>query len=291
MDNVGIDVKDLTLTVERQVPGELVTNALAIETFVADRIKDFTPERYYDDPEEAKKDRAVLNSAAKALNDRRLALEREFLAPFDPVKSAIKRATDMLASGASKLDEIVKAVEETIKNEKRRDIEDLFASKSFSLVALDRIFDQKWLNKTTPMKDVDSQLSAKIEKIYSDIQVIESLPADADEAKAQYLDTLDIGSALATSKRLKENRERLAKEAEERAEREHQEHINVQAKELAKDTAIEMKAAPLASMASAALEVEEDPVIEYTLRFRGTRAQLIQLREYMTRQGIEYDKL
>lgn len=289
--NAGIEVKDLTLTVEKQVPGELITNALKIEAFVAERIKDFTPEKYFDDPEQAKKDRAVLNAAAKDLNSRRLALEREFMSPFEQVKAAIKRATDMLTSGADKLGEVWDAVVETQKAEKRKQIETLFESKNFALVTLSRLFDEKWLNKGTSMKDVDAQLSEKIKKIYSDIEVIESLPADVPETKAQYLDTLDIGAALATAKRLRENRERLAEEERTRTERKHEEHIDDQAKELASDAFHEAKAEPIAAAAAEALEVEVDPVIEYTLRFRGTRAQLINLRQYMTDNGIEYDKV
>jgi hypothetical protein len=289
--NAGIEVKDLTLTVEKQVPGELITNALKIEAFVAERIKDFTPEKYFDDPEQAKKDRAVLNSAAKDLNSRRLALEREFMSPFEQVKAAIKRATDMLTSGADKLGEVWDAVVETQKAEKRRDIEGLFATKSFNLVNLDRLFDQKWLNKGTSMKDVDAELTAKIKKIYAEIQIIEDLPADVIETKAQYLDTLDIGAALATAKRLRENRARLEEEEKNRAEREHGEHIEAQAEELAVDAVKEAKAEPIAAAAAEALEIDADPVIEYTLRFRGTRAQLISLRQYMTDNGIEYDKI
>lgn len=289
-----IETKDLTLTVEKQVPGELVTNALAIETFVAERIKDFTPERYYDNPDAAKADRAVLNAAAKALNDRRLSLEREFMSPFTPVKDAIKRATDMLTNGASKLDEIVKAVEETIKAEKRRDIEQLFSGKKFDLLPLDRIFDAKWLNKTTPMKDVDAQLSAKIQKIYSDIQVIEDLPGDASDirdTKAQYLESLDIGSALATAKRLRENRERIEREKSARPEREHAEHLEAQAVELRKDSAVEVKSEAVAGWVAEALEIDIDPTIVFVCEVRGTRAQIMDLRQYMTAQGIEYRKV
>jgi hypothetical protein len=183
------------------------------------------------------------------------------------------------------------AVVETQKAEKRRDIEDLFASKNFNLVTLDRLFDQKWLNKGTSMKDVDAELMAKIKKIYAEIQIIEDLPADVIETKAQYLDTLDIGAALATAKRLRENRSRLEEEEKNRAEREHGEHIEAQAEELAVDAVKEAKAEPIAAAAAEALEIDADPVIEYTLRFRGTRAQLISLRQYMTDNGIEYDKI
>jgi hypothetical protein len=286
-----MDPKSLELTIERNVPGELVTNALAIQAFVEERIKDYAPEKFYDDPDRAKKERSVLNAASKELNTRRLALEREFMRPFDEFKAIIKTTTQAIDYAASRLDEIVKAVEETQKNEKRRDIEALFEKKAFDLAPLDRIFDQRWLNKGAKMKDIDAEMTASIKKIYSDIAVIEALPEDAIEVKAQYLETLDIGAALGMAQRLKANRERIAEEKRTREERQHREHLADQAIILGKEAQEEAKAEPLASLAAEALEIEKDPIIEYTLRFRGTKAQLIALRTYMTAQGIEYTKV
>lgn len=286
-----MDQKSLELTIERNIPGELVTNAKAIQAFVELRVKDYAPEKFYDDPDLAKKERGVLNSASKELNTRRLALEREFMRPFDEFKAVIKQTTNAIDFAAAKLDEIVKAVEETQKNEKRRDIEALFDGKSFTLATLDRIFDTKWLNKTTKIKDIDAEMTAAIKKIYSDISVIESLPEDAIEVKAHYLETLDIEAALGMAQRLKSNRERIAEEARTREERKHQEHIAEQAIILGADAAAEAIADEYSSLAAEALEMEKDPIIEYTLRFKGTKAQLLALRAYMTAQGIEYTKV
>lgn len=286
-----IEVKDLTLTVEKQVAGELVTNALKIQAFVAERVKEYTPEKYYDDPDAAKKDRAALNAASKELNQRRLSLEREFMRPFDEFKTVIKQTTTVIDAAASKLDEVVKAVEETIRNEKQRDIETLFDGKGFDLVPLARLQDSRWLNATAKMKTVEAELDAKIAKVYADIATIEAIGSDVTEAKAAYLDTLDIGLALATAQRLKANRERVAKEEEERATRLHAAHITTQARELAVDAVKEAKAEPIAKWAAEALGIEADPVIEYTIRFRGTRSQLVAMRQYITSLGIEYDKL
>jgi hypothetical protein len=48
----------------------------------------------------------------------------------------------------------------------------------------------------------------------------------------------------------------------------------------------------VASLAADADEEEEkDPIIEYTLTFRGTRSQLVAMKEYMLDLGIEYSKV
>lgn len=286
-----MDPKSLELIIEKEVHGELVTNALAIQAFVEERIKDYAPEKFYDDADRAKRERSVLNAASKDLNGRRLALEREFMRPFEDFKSIIKATTTRIDYAAAKLDEIVKAVEETQKAEKRLCIEELFKGMTFGLASLDQLFDPKWLNKGTKLKDIEAELEAKIQRIYSDIAVIEALPFDALEVKAQYLETLDIGAALATAQRLKANRERLEAEARDRDDRKHREHLEDQAIILGIDATEESKADPIESLAAEALGVEKDPIIEYTLRFRGTKAQLIALRTYMTAQGIEYTKV
>jgi hypothetical protein len=286
-----MDPKSLELTIERSVPGELITNALAIQAFVEERIKDYAPEKFYDDPDRAKKERSVLNAASKELNTRRLALERDFMRPFDDFKAIIKATTTRIDYASAKLDEIVKAVEETQKNEERRDIEAIFEKKAFTLAALDRLFDPRWLNKGMKIKDIQDELDAKIKKIYGDIEIIEALPEDALEVKAQYLETLDIGAALGMAQRLKANRERIAQEARDREDRKHQEHLADQAVILGVDASAEAIADEYSSLAAEALEIEKDPIIEYTLRFKGTKAQLIALRTYMTAQGIEYTKV
>jgi len=286
-----IETKDLALTIEKQVPGELVTNALAIKAFVEERIKDYAPENFYDDPDRAKKERSVLNAASKELNTRRLALEREFMAPFDEFKSIIKETTGRIDYASSKLDEIVKAVEETQKAEKRLCIEEIYKGMNFDLAPLDRLFDQKWLNKGTKLKEVEYEMDAKIKKIYSDIEIIEALPEDAIEVKAQYLETLDIGAALGMAQRLKANRERIAQEARDREERQHQERLRDQAIILGEDAERGSKADHMATLAAEALGIPKDPIIEYTLTFRGTKSQLVALRQYMTSLGIEYEKV
>jgi len=286
-----MDPKSLELTIERQVQGELITNALAIQAFVEERILDYAPEKFYDDPDRAKKERSVLNAASKELNNRRLALERDFMRPFDDFKAIIKATTTRIDFASSKLDEIVKAVEETQKNEKRREIEAIFEKKAFTLSTLDRLFDPRWLNKGTKIQDVEYEIDAKIDKIYNDIKVIEALQEDIIEVKAHYLETLDIGAALSMAQRLKANRERIAQEARDREERLHREHLADQAVILGVDAAAEAIADEYSSLAAEALEIEKDPIIEYTLRFKGTKAQLIALRTYMTAQGIEYTKV
>ena len=58
------------------------------------------------------KDRALLNKSAKALNSKRIELEKKFMEPFENFKSIIKETTDLIQEASSNIDSIVKAVEE-----------------------------------------------------------------------------------------------------------------------------------------------------------------------------------
>lgn len=284
-----IDTKDLTLVVKEQKLGALITNALDIKSFVEARLVDYVPENYIDKSDEAKKDRAELNKASKELNAKRLELEKEFMRPFDELKAIIKETTKAIDGASAKLDEIVKGEEEREKALKRDNIELYFSSKKFTLLSLDRLFDQRWLNKTVKLAEVKKEIDAAIEKIYADVKTLEALE-DADVLKQLYLDTLDIGAALRKGQELADYRKRLEVEAKERAEREARAQIQKQADEIQEEKARPVEPENLAA-AALGKEVDPDPEMEYTLCFKARKSTLLRLREYMTAQGIQYIKI
>jgi len=258
-----IEPKDLVLTVERQVPGELVTNALKIKSFVEERLKDFEPGKYLD-IDQAKKDRAVLNAASKELNQKRLDLERQFMAPFEEFKKIIKDTTGLIDEASRKIDAIVKAAEDEERQRKQAEIEKIYADIGHDVVPLAKIFDQRWLNKTKKLAEIATEIADRKQKILSEIKVINSLP-DKEEVLAYYLDTLDIGAAMDLAQRLKENRERVK----------------------------ELEAKPVLNKKDENVQesIQCEPIIEYTLRFRGTKSALMELRACMDRLGITYEKV
>lgn len=287
-----IETKDLTLVVKKQELGELITNANEIKTFVETRLKDYTPENYVGKVEDAKKDRAELNKASEELNAKRLELEKLFMKPFDEFKGIIKETTTAIDGASKKLDEIVKGEEEREKDEKRGNLTTYFNTKNFTLLPFEKIFQDRWLNKTAKHKEVYTEIDDAIEKIYREIKTLEALE-DADVLKQLYLDTLDIGAAIRKGEELKEYREKLAAEAKERAERETTAKMQAQQQELAKEEISVQNAAPMATLAAqaAGIEPDADPVMEYTLKFKAKRSVLFALRQYMTDNKIVYEKI
>ena len=212
---------------------------------------------------------------------------------IDSFETRCKKVEKDIDAAALALDAIVKVREEEEKAVKRSQIEEFWKCQNFDLVPLDKIFDPRWLNKTTKNKDIFDEIEKKIESIYSGIKTIEAFGVDVDTLKPIFLDTLDIGKTIEQGNRLRENRERLAREEEERKAREEAKAKHDAQEELGREEVKTYQSAPAASLAAqAAGDVpEEDPVDEVTLKFKGPRSKLFALRQYMIDNGITYKKL
>ena len=89
----------------------------------AETLERYTPDNYSEENvEQAKADRAILNKAAKELNDRRIQIEREWNAPLQEFKGIVGDTVKMIADGSAKIDAVVKGVESKAKAEKRASI-------------------------------------------------------------------------------------------------------------------------------------------------------------------------
>jgi DNA-binding transcriptional MerR regulator len=284
---------NLELLVIEKKEGVLLTNIDKLETFVQEKLKEYTPDNYKGDADAAKKDRATLNTSKKTLSQERIKVIKELMKPFEDFETRCKALEKNIDAAALALDEIVKAKEAAGKEVKRAGITEYFNTRQFSLVPLEKIFDDKWLNKTVKMKAVQEEIDAKIKKIYADIKTIEAFGVDVETLRPLYLETLDIGATIERGRTIQENRERLEKESAERAEREKKAKMQEQQSELAKEEVRAQEQAPVASLAqkAAGVPVDEDPEMTYTLRFKAKKSVLFALRQYMLDNKIEYEKL
>lgn len=277
--------------------GTLESNAEAIKALVLAKLDDYTPENYIGKAAEAKQDRAVLNNAEKALNTKRLELERQYMEPFNRFKATISDTCKAIKQASAGLDEIVKAEENREKEEKFTKIQEYWDKTGFTIFDISKVYDPKWTNKTTKLQDVYAELDRIQKKTFDDLKVLEIFPAeDVALLKTEYLNTLDITQAMQKAQQLKENRERLAREAKEReaiaAKQAQQEQRKEETEEL-NHLGAEPEAADLAA-ASLGLEIEQEEVErreEFALVLKGTREQLLEVRRFMTRTGVTYNKL
>lgn len=222
-----METNPLSLIIKEKTLGNLVTNAKDIKAYVEEKLKEYSVDNYAGDAEQAAKDKAEINAAIKTLNDRRIALEKEWNMSFAEFKNIISETCDMMKTASGKLDVIVKAKEEEEKQQKKAQIIELWNGKNFNLVPLDRIFNAKWLNKTTKLAVVDAEIDTIIKNITGDLASLDAFGEDTAILKDLYLSTLNLQQTLNKGAELKANRERLAQlEAEKKAREEKEKAEN-----------------------------------------------------------------
>lgn len=204
-----METNPLTLIVKEKTLGNLVTNAKDIKAYVAEKLKEYSVENCESVKDAANK-KAEINNAIKTLNDRRIALEKEWNLPFQEFKEIIAETTGMMKTVSGNLDAIVKEQENREKEAKKASIEELWAAKRFNLVPLAHVFNMKWLNKTAKLTSVDAELDDIIKRINGDLASLDAFGEDTATLKDLYLSTLNLQITLSKGAELKANRERLA---------------------------------------------------------------------------------
>ena len=206
------------LVVSELTIGTLITNAKEVHDSIIDFLETCDVENYKGTVKDAATDKAKFNALAKKLNDERIRLEKVFLKPFVPFKEIISETTDAIKKISSGLDVIVKAKEKEEKEAKKAEIVEIWKTYDFSLVSLEKIFNEKWLNKTYKTKQIHDDIAHIIDRITGDLQSIEQFGEDTATLKELYLTNLDLQATLRRGAELRENRKRLAEEEAKKAQ-------------------------------------------------------------------------
>lgn len=293
----------LDLQVQEFSLGVLVTNAEAIREAVKVKLEGYKVENYSGDRiQDAKRDKAELNAAAKKLNDARLEYERRWMKPFDAFKAIVNETVALIKTASTAIDGVVKDVEQGEKDEKRRLIEEYWTGLGCDLFPLAQIFDERWLNKTVKLAAVQDEIDKRVEKVKADLVILERL--NEPEARAHYLNTLDLTAAIDQADQIKRNRERIEAEDRARAEAIAKRKADEEARAKAASESAQADKANVAAIVDGILEEEglapEEPAPEspeppklytLTLRFEATLDELTALRAYVDDHGLKYEKL
>lgn len=293
---VEIPPLDLNLTVVEQNIGTLNTNAAQLLERVKERLAFYSIDRYSgENIAAAKKDKAELNNAAQMLNAERIRIEKEFMKPIETFKATVSETISLIKECSANIDVIVKEVEQKEKDNKKAIIIEYFESLHFSLVDFDMLFNPKWLNKTTKLKDIQDEIQGRIEKIQADLSVLDRI--GEAEAKQYYLSTLNLDAALAKADEIKANRERLA--ALEKAQAEQKAQASPEKEQIDSDASGEEAPQAVGSWCppspsfsdSAQTETapqEQEEKLQVTFMVIGTAEQLVDLEAYMKNAQLRY---
>lgn len=286
--------ESLELVVVEKSVGYLQTNIRGLELYVENKLKEYSPDQFEGNADLAKKKRAELNNAKKVLQQKRIEIIRECMKPFSDFEERCKILEKQVDKASLALDEIVKAKENEEKEIKRQKINQIWENKKFDLFEIEKVFNQKWLNKTTKMTEIEAEIDAIIDRTYKDLKTIERFADDAETLKAHYLMNLDIAETMQYGDELIRQKEIAQKEAEEREEREYHKKLEQQKEELWKEESNFENKQGLEALAEQAIavangkEVSEPTRKEFVVSIKCYDEDLLKLKAAMNALGIEY---
>ena len=278
--------------------GTITTNAALLLDAVKQEVEKYHSPDYIPTEQVAKKDRASLNRAEKKVAEKAKEIRDLWNAPLDEFNEIVVETRKTIKEASGVIDTAVKDYEAKEKEKKREDIQTYFSGKKFDLVPLERLFDEKWLNKGTKINEIKEQIDEKISAIYRDIEILERIPEHEQTAKAIYLEKLDLGAALRQVDILKENAERLAREQANREERKVQEQVMANAESERQEIKEAIKEGKIQSLVDDALDIEpeytgtsQSKIITVDLRLMGEKDALFRVKQSMTANNVSYVKL
>lgn len=212
-----------------------ITNDLVIFNnydFVKQQVLDFV-EKYNnvivseEAVDSAKRDRAALNNVAKALNNKRIDIEKKFKEQFEPFKAQVNSLIEPIEKASKNIDIQIKGFEEREKEQKYNSIKEYFESVIGDLkdiVKFEMIYDIKWLNKNHTIKNIQETINQIIKHIQTDFEILNK------EEKATYLKDFYLNNKFDLSLTMQEKarieaREKQLKELEEKKVKEQQEQM------------------------------------------------------------------
>lgn len=298
---LAIQESDLELVVSEKTLGSLTTNAKQIRDMVKAALPMYDISNYNDDNiDQAKKDKASLNKAAKALNAKRLEIEKEFMKPFGEFKEVVTETVKLIGECSAKIDTVVKQNEQQYKDKKKVTIRTYFDGLNVNLVDFNKVFKLEWLNKSASMKSVCNDIDAIFAKIENELSTLKGFGEDFDVLRTYYMDTLNITATIQYANRLKEQRERAkaAEEARIKAEQERK-----QAEEAGKSAKPQPQQSSrpvnpfdrlnqrVNGQPAFAEQPKQPELLTRAFKVTTTRENIIALGDFMNERGIDFDKI
>lgn len=280
-----------------------------------------------DQMKEAKDARAKLNAMKKAISDRRIQVKNEIMQPYTVFEGEVKEVVALIDKPIECIDKQIKEYEERAKVEKRKALTDYFteiAADLDGILTFDMIFDPRYLNATVTLAKAKSDIEAKVGKVKDDLVTIESMDEDVRfVAKNTYSKTLDMSKTMAEVTRIqelkkKEEAERLRREEEAKAAAEaakqEAEAVTESAESVSETAENVTEVAENVTETAENVQKQEETVTEPaenatagvtdpfapaadTKRYKasftvhGTRDQIMQLKEYMKSNHIDFGKV
>lgn len=226
---------------------------------------------------EAKDERAGINKTVKKVADYRKDTVDKFNKPLEEFVKTAKETESILKEASNCIDVQIKKYEEEEKQNKKKDCEVLFDSligDLSELISFEKVFDNRWLNKTTKMTEVEQDIKNTIEKVNGGMQAIKELNSEFEtELINTFLEDYDLSKAIMKNTQLKAQKEKLAK-------------TEVAKEETKQEIIKEMVSTPVEDV-----EDERDIIKTYTLKITANYTKMTALRKFMEINDIKFEKV
>lgn len=232
---------------------------------------------------ESKTDRANLNKLREALDTRRKEVKKQCLVPYTEFEARVKELTALIDAPIAAIDNQLKAYDDAKKAEKLQAIREYYSANVDpylqTVIPLERIQRNDWLNATKPIKKVQLEIIEIVAKTTADLDVLNGMPSDeyTTAVRAKYMETLDITATLAYKKEL------------QRAQATFQTGIGQQETQTAAPVA-----KPVVETVTAPEPAPEEPAEKLyllQLEFHLTLDQANALKQFLSNANISYKKI
>ena len=279
-----VKVSDLEL-VTNIVAGKLTSNAKEYSAALKNEIANYTIERYIDNPDAAKNDKAYLNKLLDEVAEKRKLATTTWNKPLDEFISVMKELETEIKTASNNLKTIVDKADQQVKDEKKAKIIEFWNTLNFTIVPIERVFNPRWLNKTEKLTSIMEECKAIVEKITTEMNTLKSMKdEDSEVLQSFYLETLDLNATLAKGNQLKENRARIKAEEERKAA--ENKMVEMGATVITKEPDLSPKGQVLPMS-----KTPKEPIATFRLEVTAPASKLVALRKFIDANGITYKKI
>lgn len=257
-------------------------------------VREYETAVYTDDAiKQMKTDRAKLNKFVNAISGERTRIRKLLLKPDERFGQEVKELTGIVQRAIDNIDGQVKDYERRQREEKTAKVRDFYDANIHDIEAylpFERVMKPEYANASTTMKSIKEEILALIQKVDEGLAILNEVDSPyAGDMKKVFLETYDIGAAMAKRNQLEseaENRRLYMEEKERRkAEREA-------ARKADADRVMQAGRAPEPEQPRETpqkMETVEDPVNVIDFRVYATMGQLMKLKAFLSDNGIRFE--
>ncbi len=245
----------------------------------------------------AKADRAKLNKLKDALTGKRTEIRKQLLKPDEQFGSELKELTNIVQKAIENIDGQVKEYERRQGEEKTAKIREFYDEHIHDIggyLPFERVMRPEYTNVSKTMKSIKEEILELIQRVDEGLAILNGVESRyAGDMKEVFLQTYDLGQAMAERNRLEatEEKRRLYEEEQNRMRAEREAKAREEAERVMAAGREKKQPDIPASLPESAEPAgkKEEPVGVLDFRVYVTRSQMEQLRAFLIQSGIRFE--